>query len=211
MHWTTNFLTPYIQPIDIMSAPLRIYVNRLKHCWWRPIKLTNATKWLDTNSRVMSRLLLDPIFDKGSRNHNEFELLFSPPQSLAHLEGLITPTWPLMVEIMNDDNTNALNTVILLISNGIAPFTNVEHAEKQHQDMHHELIMDASMMMESAAITISMDTKMEILAENAKLHCLFVSIYFPIVQKSNDIFFTFLHFPPFSSNELLCFFILPHL
>jgi hypothetical protein len=71
-----------------------------------------------------------------------------------------------MVEIMHDDNTNVLNVVILPISNGIAPFTSVEHVEKRHRDRHHELVVDASMMMASAAITILMDTKMEILTEN---------------------------------------------
>jgi hypothetical protein len=81
-----------------------------------------------------------------------------------------------MVEIMHDDNTNALNAAILHISNGIAPFTNVEHVGKRHQDMHHELVKDTSMMMESAAITTSMVTKMEILPENVDL-CLFVCIY----------------------------------
>jgi hypothetical protein len=101
---------------------------------------------------------------------------------------------------MHDDNTNVLNVVILPVSNGIAPFTNVKHVEKRHQDTHHELVVDASMMMASAAIMILMDTKMEILTENANLHCLFVSIYFPMVQKSNDIFFTFLHFLLSSNN-----------
>jgi hypothetical protein len=106
-----------------------------------------------------------------------------------------------MVEIMHDDNTNVLNVVILPISNGIAPFTSVEHVEKWHRDTHHELVVDASMMMASAAITILMDTKMEILTENANLHCLFVSIYFPVVQKSNDIFFIF----PFHQTTTIMF------
>jgi hypothetical protein len=112
---------------------------------------------------------------------------------------------------MHDDNTNVLNVAILPISNGIAPFTSVEHVEKRHRDTHHELIVDAFMMMVSAAIMISMDTKMEILTKNANLHCLFVSIHFSIVQKLNDIFFTFLHFPLSSNELLLCFFLLPHL
>jgi hypothetical protein len=59
-----------------------------------------------------------------------------------------------MVEIMHDDNTNVLNAAVLPISNGIAPFTNVEHAEKQHLDMHHKHVMDVSMMMEFVAILI---------------------------------------------------------
>jgi hypothetical protein len=102
----------------------------------------------------MSKLLLDWIFDKGLRNHNEFESLFPPPHSLAHLGDPITPTWLLMVEIMHDDNTNVLNAAILPISNGIAPFTSVEHAEKRHLDTHHEHVMDVSTMMEFVAILI---------------------------------------------------------
>jgi hypothetical protein len=75
-----------------------------------------------------------------------------------------------MVEIMHDDNTNALNAATLPISNGIAPFTSAEHVEKQHQDTRHELVTDASMMMVSAAITILTDTMMETLTENVNLH-----------------------------------------
>jgi hypothetical protein len=41
--------------------------------------------------------------------------------------------------------------------------------EKQHQDMHHELVMDVSMM-ESADIMTLMATRMEILLENVDLH-----------------------------------------
>jgi hypothetical protein len=101
-----------------------------------------------------------------------------------------------MVKIMHDDNTNALNAVILHISNGIVPFTNVEHVEKWHQDMHHELVMDTSIMMESAAIMTLMVTKMGILPENVDL-CLFVCIYliFQTIQKVERPFLYFLHFP----------------
>jgi hypothetical protein len=101
-----------------------------------------------------------------------------------------------MVEIMHDDNTNALNVAILPISNGIAPFTSVEHVEKQHQDTHHELVMDASMMMVSAAITTLMDTKMEILLENVDLRQLFVLIYFSDRSKGRTILYAF----PLSSS-----------
>jgi hypothetical protein len=110
-----------------------------------------------------------------------------------------------MVEIMHDDNTNALNVAILPISNEIALFTSVEHVEKQHQDTHHELVVDASMTMVSAAITTSMDTKMEILTENANLHCLFVSIYFPIVQKVKQHFLYLSSFPPFIKRTTIMF------
>jgi hypothetical protein len=106
-----------------------------------------------------------------------------------------------MTEIMHDDNTNALNAAILHISNGIVPFTNVEHAEKRHQGMHYELVMDASMMMESAAITTLMVTKMEILLENVDLR-LFVCIYL-IFQTftSRTTFSLFSSFPPFHQTN----------
>jgi hypothetical protein len=67
-----------------------------------------------------------------------------------------------MAEIMHVDNINALNVVILPILNGTAPFTNVEHVEKQHQDTHHELVMDISMMMESADIMTLMANSLPI-------------------------------------------------
>jgi hypothetical protein len=71
-----------------------------------------------------------------------------------------------MAEIMHVDNINALNAAILPILNGTVPFTNVKHVEKQHQDMHNELVMDVSMMMGSADITTLMATRMEIFLEN---------------------------------------------
>jgi hypothetical protein len=74
-----------------------------------------------------------------------------------------------MAEIMHVDNTNALSAAILSILNGTVPFTNVEHVEKQHQDTCHKLVMDVSMMMESADITTLMATRMEILLENVDL------------------------------------------
>jgi hypothetical protein len=82
----------------------------------------------------------------------------------------ITPTWLPMVKIMHNNNISVLNAAILPISNGIVPFTNVEHVEKQHQDTHHELVMDVSMMMESMDIMTLMATRMEILPENVDLH-----------------------------------------
>jgi hypothetical protein len=75
-----------------------------------------------------------------------------------------------MVEIMHVDNINALNAAILPILNGTVPFINVEHVEKQHRDTCCELVMDVSMMMESADITTLMATRMEILPENVDLH-----------------------------------------
>jgi hypothetical protein len=75
-----------------------------------------------------------------------------------------------MVEIMHVDNISVLNAAILPILNGTVSFTNVKHVEKQHQDMHHELVMDVSMMMESVDITTLMATRMEILPENVDPH-----------------------------------------
>jgi uncharacterized protein YifN (PemK superfamily) len=74
-----------------------------------------------------------------------------------------------MAEIMHVDNINVSNAVILLILNGIVPSTNVEHVEKLHQDMHHELAMDVSMMTESEDITTLMAMMMETLPENVDL------------------------------------------
>jgi hypothetical protein len=117
----------------------------------------------------MYKPLLDLIFDRGLRNHNESASSFPPPHFPVHLDDPITLTWLPMAEIMRVDNINALNAAILPILNGTVPFTNVEHVEKWHQDMHHKLVMDVSMMMESADITTLMDTKMEILLENVDL------------------------------------------
>jgi hypothetical protein len=75
-----------------------------------------------------------------------------------------------MVKIMHVNNISVLNVAILPILNGTVPFTNVEHVEKQHQDTRHELVMDVSMMMESADIMTLMATRMEILPENVDLH-----------------------------------------
>jgi hypothetical protein len=58
-----------------------------------------------------------------------------------------------MAEITPADNINVLNAVIPPILNGIVPSTHVKPASKQHPDMHHELAIDASTMMEFVAIT----------------------------------------------------------
>jgi hypothetical protein len=59
-----------------------------------------------------------------------------------------------MAKIMLANNINALNVAILLILNGIAPFTHVEPVSKQHQDMRHEHVMDVFLMMGFEAITM---------------------------------------------------------
>jgi hypothetical protein len=85
------------------------------------------------------------------------------------------------------DSINVLNVAVLPILSGTVPFTSVKHADKQHLDMRHELVMDVSMMMESVDIMTLMATKTEILLENVDLCQLFVLIYFPNHSKSRTI------------------------
>jgi hypothetical protein len=59
-----------------------------------------------------------------------------------------------MDEIMLDVSINVSNAAIPLISNGVVPFTPVGLVMKQHLDMHHEHVMDVSMMMGFVAILI---------------------------------------------------------
>jgi hypothetical protein len=59
-----------------------------------------------------------------------------------------------MVKIMLADNTNVLNAVILPISNGIVLSIPAGLAKKPHRDMHHEHVMDESLMTEFVAITM---------------------------------------------------------
>jgi hypothetical protein len=101
----------------------------------------------------MFKPLLDLIFVRKLRNHNEFESLFLLLPFPVHLDDLITPTSLPMVKIMHVDNINALNAATLPILNGTAPFTNVKHMDKQHLDTRHEHVRDDSMMMEFVAIT----------------------------------------------------------
>jgi hypothetical protein len=59
-----------------------------------------------------------------------------------------------MDKIMLDASINVLNVATPHISNGAVPFTPVELVMKQHPDMHHEHVMDASMMMGFMAILV---------------------------------------------------------
>jgi hypothetical protein len=77
--------------------------------------------------------------------------------------------------------------------------------------MHHELVMDASMMMESMDITTLMAMKMEILPENVKspIHLLAL-IYFPSRSKFERFFhFSFFLHPLILLNELFTMFLPP--
>jgi hypothetical protein len=94
------------------------------------------------------------IFDKGSRNHSEFELLSLLLPFQAHLNNLITLIEQLTDEIMLNANINVLNVATPHISNGVAPFTPAGLVMKQHWDTHHEHVMDVSMMMDFVAILI---------------------------------------------------------
>jgi hypothetical protein len=75
-----------------------------------------------------------------------------------------------MDEIMLDANINVSNAVIPCISNGVVPFTPVGLVTKQHLDMHHEHVMDASMMMGFVAILILKESAMETSWENVEKH-----------------------------------------
>jgi hypothetical protein len=98
--------------------------------------------------RATFRQLLGLIFDKGSRNHNGFELLFLLLPFLACLDNLIILIEQPMDKIMLDANINVSNAAIPHISNGVVPFTPVRLVTKQHLDMHHEHVMDAFMTMD---------------------------------------------------------------
>jgi hypothetical protein len=102
----------------------------------------------------MFRQSLGLIFDKRSRNHSGFELLSLLLPFLARLNNLIILIKQLIDEIMLDASINVSNVVIPHISNGIAPFTSAKLVMKQHQDTHHEHVMDVSMMMHFVAILI---------------------------------------------------------
>jgi hypothetical protein len=130
-------------------------------------------------SRVMSKQSPTLTFNNESKSHNEFELWFLLHPSLVHLNNQITLTEQLMDETMLDANISVLNARIPHTSNGIAPFRPVEPAIKQHLDMHHEHVMNTSMMMDSEAITKSRDMMMVTSPESTDLHVLFVHIYFP--------------------------------
>jgi hypothetical protein len=140
-------------------------------------KSTNVTKWLGMRLRAMFRPLPGQIFDNKSRNHNEFKSLFLLLHSLAHLNELITLTWPPMVEITLAGNINVSNVVILPTLNRIVPSTSVEPADKQHLDMHQRPVKDVCLMMESADTTMSMDTMMATSQESADIHMLFMYVY----------------------------------
>jgi hypothetical protein len=78
---------------------------------------------------------------------------------------------------MLDASINVLNVVIPHISNGIAPFTPAELVMKQHQDMHHEHVMDRSTMMGFVVITTLRENTMETLPESVDEHVLFMDHY----------------------------------
>jgi hypothetical protein len=126
----------------------------------------------------MFRQSLDMISDKGSRNHSESELSSLLLPFLAHLNDLISLIEQPTDEIMLDANINVSNAAIPHISNGAAPFTPVALVMKQHQDMHHERVMDASTMTEFVVITTSRESTMEILQENVDEHMLFTYVCF---------------------------------
>jgi hypothetical protein len=103
-------------------------------------------------SKATFKPLLDQIFVRKSRNHNDFESLFLLLLFLVHLDDPTTPTLLPMAKITHDDNINVLNAVTPPILNGTAHCTNVEHVDKQHLDTCHEHVQDDSMTMGFVAI-----------------------------------------------------------
>jgi hypothetical protein len=79
---------------------------------------------------------------------------------------------------MLDASINVLNVVIPHTSNGVVPFTPAELVMKQHQDMRHEHVMNASMMMEFVDILTLRENTMEILQESVDEHVLFMYVCF---------------------------------
>jgi hypothetical protein len=75
-----------------------------------------------------------------------------------------------MGEIILNANINVSNAAIPRISNGVVPFTPVRLVTKQHLDMHHKHVMDASMMMDFMAILILKESTMKTSRENVEKH-----------------------------------------
>jgi hypothetical protein len=176
---------------DTLYLTHRYHTRTIKNLWEQArLLLEEADKINKRDKMVRHEIkthILNPIFDRGLGNLNKSKLSFPPLHFLVHLDDPITPTWLPMVGIMHIDNINALNAAILPISNETVPFTNVEHVEKQHLDMHHDLVMDISMMMESMDIMTLMAMRMETSPENVDLRWLFVLIYFSDRSKSRTI------------------------
>jgi hypothetical protein len=75
-----------------MPTPSKIYGNKLRHYQKKLTKSTNVTRWLDMRLKAMSKLLLGLIFNRESKNHNEFESLSLLLHSLVHPNDPITLT-----------------------------------------------------------------------------------------------------------------------
>jgi hypothetical protein len=75
-----------------------------------------------------------------------------------------------MDEITLDASINVSNAAIPHTSNGVAPFTPAGLVMKQHRDMHHEHVMDVSMMMDFVAILIQKESVMETSRKSVEKH-----------------------------------------
>jgi hypothetical protein len=153
----------------------------------------NVTRWLDMRLRATFRQSLGLIFDKRSRNHNGFELLFPILPFLAHLDNLIILIEQLMDKIILDANINVLNVAIPHISNGAVPSTPAKLVTKQHLDMHHEHVMDTSTMMGFVAILILKERIMETSWENVEKHVTGSYFLFSMTHFSHLLVVTFFH------------------
>jgi hypothetical protein len=116
-----------------------------------------------------------------------------------------------MVKIMLAEIINALSAAILPISIGIVLFTDVEHADKQHLDTHHEHVMDTFLMTEFMAIMMLKGSMMEILPENVRSSIIVCTYLFPYCSKVERFYLLFfLPLPPHFSNELFKMFLPPN-
>jgi hypothetical protein len=142
--------------------------------------------------------LLDPIYANESENPNELKSLLLPFPFLVHHAVLTILIEQLIAEIIPVLNISVSNAAIRPTLNGIVSFIFVEPAIRLLQDTHPECVKDERMMMESADIMTSTDTRTETSLENVKTPpvCLYLFI-FQSFKKSNDLFFT--SSPPFLS------------
>jgi hypothetical protein len=87
-------------------------------------------------------LSLELTYANESENPNALESLSLQLLSLAHLDDPTIPIALPIVEITLDRNINVSSAVILPISNGIVPFTPVEHVTKLPLDTHLGHVVD---------------------------------------------------------------------
>jgi hypothetical protein len=131
--FTVNRLTRWGNTLDYklsdtlyMTHRYHSHTIKIWHCWRKPTKSTNGTWWLDMRLKVTSRQSLNPTFDNGLKNHNEFELWFLPHPFLVSLDNRIILIMQPMDETTLNANISVLNVETPHTSNGVVPSTLVE-------------------------------------------------------------------------------------